>query len=168
MKEVIIEDSRLREAAAEGNDAFVKVFVDAIYEAIGGELNAETMPMLSADQVTLLAFDILHTEVMDGGFVQLIHNGYGAFIFKNPFGKAIRQWGIDELASVIKKVHRLYSKYHEDIERDCSDEEFMAMFERYPEFDDLDDQFVEGEEGFTSAVAHYVDDHLDRFCEIEP
>ena len=167
MKEVIIEDSRLREAAAEGNDAFVKVFVDAIYEAIGGELNAETMPMLSADQVTLLAFDILHTEVMDGGFVQLIHNGYGAFIFKNPFGKAIRQWGIDELASVIKKVHRLYSKYHEEIERDCTDEEFMGLFERMEEFDNFDDCFVENEEEWTARVAYYIDEHVDHFATIK-
>ena len=167
MKEVIIEDSRLREAAAEGNDAFVKVFVDAIYEAIGGEFNAETMPMLSADQVTLLAFDILHTEVMDGGFVQLIHNGYGAFIFKNPFGKAIRQWGIDELASVIKKVHRLYSKYHEEIERDCTDEEFMALFERMEEFDNFDDCFVENEEEWTARVAYYIDEHVDHFATIK-
>ena len=167
MKEVIIEDSRLREVAAEGNDAFVKVFVDAIYEAIGGELNAETMPMLSADQVTLLAFDILHTEVMDGGFVQLIHNGYGAFIFKNPFGKAIRQWGIDELASVIKKVHRLYSKYHEEIERDCTDEEFLALLERMEEFDNFDDCFVENEEEWTARVAYYIDEHVDHFATIK-
>ena len=167
MKEVIIEDSRLREAAAEGNDAFVKVFVDAIYEAIGGELNAETMPMLSADQVTLLAFDILHTEVMDGGFVQLIHNGYGAFIFKNPFGKAIRQWGIDELASVIKKVHRLYSTYHEEIERDYTEKKIKAIFERMEEFDNFDDCFVENEEEWTARVAYYIDEHVDHFATIK-
>ena len=167
MKEVIIEDSRLRAAASEGNDAFVKVFVDAINGAIGGELNADTLPQLNADQVTLLAYDILHTEVMDGGFVQLIHNGYGAFIFKNPFGKAVRQWGLDDLARVIKKVHRLYSKDHEEIERDCTDEEFMALFERMAEFDDFDDCFVENDEELTDRVAHYIDVHIDRFATIK-
>ena len=167
MKEVIIEDSRLRAAASEGNDAFVRVFVDAINDAIGGRLDADTLPQLNADQVTLLAYDILHTEVMDGGFVQLIHNGYGAFIFKNPFGKAVRQWGLDDLACVIKKVHRLYSKYHEEIERDCTDEEFMALFERMDEFDDFDDCFVENEEEWTDRVAHYIDRHIDRFATIK-
>ena len=167
MKEVIIEDSRLRAAASEGNDAFVRVFVDAINDAIGGRLDADTLPQLNADQVTLLAYDILHTEVMDGGFVQLIHNGYGAFIFKNPFGKAVRQWGLDDLARVIKKVHRLYSKYHEEIERDCTDEEFMALFERMDEFDDFDDCFVENEEEWTDRVAHYIDRHIDRFATIK-
>ena len=41
------------------------------------------------------------------------------------------------------------------------------MFERVCECDDHDRKSVEGEEGFTSAIAHYVDEHLDRFCEIE-
>ncbi len=167
MREVIIEDNRLRTAAEEGNDAFVKVFVDAIYDAIGGQLNAETLPTLGADQVTLLAYDILHTEVMDGGFVQLIHNGYGAFIFMNPFAKAIKQWGLDDLARIIKKAHRLYSKYHEEIERECTDEEFMALFERMAEFDDFDDCFVENEEEWTARVAYYIDEHINNFASIK-
>jgi hypothetical protein len=92
MKEVIVKDERLQQAAMEGMDAFVKVFTDAIREAIGGELTAETMGELNSDQITLLAWDMLHEEVMDGGFVQLIHNGLGEFIFKNPFAKAVKLW----------------------------------------------------------------------------
>ena len=84
MIEVRVKDAALQQAAGEGMDAFLKVFIDATKAAIGGELTAETMAELTADQVTLLAWDTLHEEVMDGGFVQLIHNGYGPFIFKNP------------------------------------------------------------------------------------
>ena len=70
MKEVIVKDADLQQAAMEGMDAFVNVFVKAIYDTIGGELTPETMAELNADQMTLLAWDILHQEVMDGGFVQ--------------------------------------------------------------------------------------------------
>ena len=84
MKEVVVKDSDLQKAALEGMDAFIKVFTDAIREAVGGELTAEAMSELNADQITLLTWDMLHEEVMDGGFVQLIHNGLGEFIFKNP------------------------------------------------------------------------------------
>ena len=38
MKEVIVKDADLQQAAMEGMDAFVNVFVKAIYDAIGGEL----------------------------------------------------------------------------------------------------------------------------------
>ena len=84
MIEVKIKDAVLQQAAEAGMDDFVKAFVDAIREAIGGELTAQNMAELNSDQITLLAWDILHEEMMDGGMIQLIHNGYGAFLWKNP------------------------------------------------------------------------------------
>jgi hypothetical protein len=103
---------------------------------------------------------------MDGGFVQLIHNGYGPFIFKNPFAKAVKLWGMKELSKLVYDAHTLYNKYHEQIERDCSDEEFMALFEQFPEFDDMDDLFVDQEEAWTADVAHYIDEHIDKFAKV--
>lgn len=162
-----VKDSDLRNAASAGMDEFLKVFTDAIMASVGGELTADTMAELNSDQITLLAYDILHNEVMDGGFVQLIYNGYGSFLFRNPFAKAIKGWGIDELASLVKKAGKLYFKYKNEIERECTDDEFMAMFEQYPEFDDLDDLFVENEKTWTGMVACYVDEHIERFVTVE-
>lgn len=167
MKEVIVKDADLRKAADEGMDAFLKVFIDGIYAAVGGELTAEAMAELNSDQMTLLAYSILHEEVMDGGFVQLIHNGYGGFIFLNPFAKALKLWGMRDLSKMIYEAHTLYNKYRQEIEKDCSDDEFMELFERFAEFDDMDDQFVENEEEYTAQVACYVDEHIDRFAKIE-
>ena len=168
MIQVTISDAALRQAAGEGMDAFVGAFVGAIKDAIGGELTAENMQQLNADQVTLLAWDVLHDEVMDGGFVQLIHNGYGPFIFKNPFAKAVKQlWGMRELSKLIYDAHTLYVKHHEAIERDCTEDEFMALFEQYPEFDDMDDTFVEEEETWTEQIARYIDEHIDRFATVK-
>lgn len=167
MKEVIVKDADLQQAAMEGMDAFLQVFVKATYDAIGGELTAETMQELNADQITLLAWNILHEEVMDGGFVQLIHNGYGPFIFKNPLAKALKLWDLKELSKLIYEAHTLWLKHRENIEKDCTDDEFMALFEQFPDFDDLDDLFVEHEEEWTEDIAHYVDDHLERFATIE-
>lgn len=168
MTKVTIKDEELRSAAAEGMDAFLGTIVSAIRKAIGGELTTETLGMLNSDQITLLAWDTLHEEVMDGGFVQLIHNGYGLFIFKNPLAKALKLWGLRDLSKLIYNAHTLYEKYHEVLERDYSDDEFMALFEQYPEFDDLDDEFVEQEEAWTAQIAHYVDDNLDRFVTVAP
>ena len=167
MKEVIVKDSRLQQAAEEGMDAFVGAFVDAIRTAIGGELTAETMAELNSDQITLLAWDMLHEEVMDGGFVQLIHNGLGEFFFKNPFAKALKQWGLRDLSKLIYDAHTLWLKHREVIEKECTDEEFMALFEKFPEFDALDDTFVENEEQWTDDIAHYIDDHLEKCATIK-
>ena len=175
MKEIIVKDADLRKAAENDDmDVFVALFVNAIREAIGGELSAENMSELNSDQITLLAWDILHSEVMDGGAVQLIHNGYGAFIWMNPTDKAFRNWsqtpGCDELFELYKwinKSHKFYNLNHDKIEADCDDDDFMALFEQYPEFDDFDDEFVEKEEQWTMAVAQYIDENIDSFARIE-
>ncbi len=167
MIQVTIDDSTLRQAAGEGMDAFVGTFIQAIKDAIGGELTAETLGELNSDQITLLAWDVLHEEVMDGGFVQLIHNGYGPFIFKNPFAKAVKLWGMRELSKLVYDAHTLYVKYHEQLEKDCTDDEFMALFEQFPEFDDMDDEFVEQEEAWTEQIARYIDEHIEKFATIQ-
>jgi len=166
MMTVKVKDDDLRHAAAKGMDEFVGVFVNAIHEAIGGGLTADNMGQLNADQITLLAYVALRDEMMDGGMVQLIHNGYGPFIFKNPFAKAIKMWGIKDLAKLVYNAHTLYNRHHTEIERECTDEEFMAMFEKYSDFDDIDDEFVENEERWTAQVAEYIDNNIRNFGEI--
>ena len=161
--DINIQEAALIEAASKGTDAFLKLVHDRILEAIGGELNAETLPLLNGEQTTLLAYFILREEVMDGGFVQLIHNGYGPFIFLNPFAKAMRLLGAHDFSKLIYKGRKLFEQYGDKLTADCTDEEFMALFEQYPEFDDLDDNFVEMEEEVTDIIAHYVDDNLEKF-----
>lgn len=165
MIQIKIKDADLSQAALDGMDAFVAVFVTAIRQAIGGEPTAETIQQLNADQMTLLCWDTLHQEVMDGGFIQLIHNGYGPFIFKNPFAKALnKMWHMRELSKMIYDVHTLWLENHEAIEQDCTDDEFMALYERFPQFDDYDDSFIENEEQWTEQIAHYVDEHIENFA----
>lgn len=164
---VTIKDSVLRQAAAEGMDAFLAAVVQAVKQTAGGELTAESIQQLTADQITLWGYDILHEEVMDGGFIQLIYNGYGPFFFDNPFAKAMRLWGLNEFSKVLYKAKNLYDERKDDLTRERTDEEFMALFENNEEFDELDDYFVENEEDITAAVACYVDDHLDSFVEVE-
>ena len=133
MVEVKVKGTDLEAAARQGMDEFIQVFVDAIHEAIGGQLSADNMGELNADQITLLAYVALRDEVMDGGFVQLIHNGLGGFIFHNPFGKAVRAWGLQDLYRIIQKCHGLYKQYHEQIEQDVAAHRADRRFRQLPD-----------------------------------
>lgn len=163
---ITIQDEQLRQAAQKGIDEFIKVFTDSYMKTLGGELNGENMHLLNGQQISLLAYVMLRDEVLDGGFIQLIHNGYGPFIFDNPFAKAMRIMGAHDFSKLVYKGKKLYDKYKNELTKDCSDEEFMALFERYPEFDDLDDNFIEMEEEVTNILAHYVDEHIEEFAVI--
>ena len=161
-----IKDMALRQAAAEGMDAFIQVFTDAYMQKIGGELTAETMPLLTGEQHSLLAYQIFRDELMDGGFCQLIQNGYGAYIFVNPFAKVMRLWGLGELSKLVYAAKKVYDEHRIDLERERTDEEFMAMYEDYEVFDDLEDEFLEKEELFTTLVASFVDEHMELFATV--
>lgn len=176
MKPTLTEQSLIA-AAQKSPDALFDLVADTLFDSIHGELNAESMQTLNSQQITLLAYKILRDEVMDGGFVELIHNGYGPFIFLNPFAKAMRLWGQDveadtgtailhDFSRLVYKGRKLFERYGDELTRPCTDEEFMALFEQYPDFDDLDDEFVETEEAITSTIAFYIDAHLDDFVDI--
>lgn len=162
-----INDKDLATAANEGMDQFLTTIINAFKQQVGEEeLNAQAMQQLTADQITLWGYMILRDELMDGGFVQLIYNGYGPFFFDNPFAKAMRLWGLHDFSKLLYKAKKVYDEHKVDLTKERSDEDFMALFEQYPEFDDLDDEFVEEEEDITSAVAYYVDEHMTDFVEI--
>ena len=163
---VEITDDVLRKGASDGMDAFIKVFTDKYKEIIGGELTADSMPLLTGEQHSLLAYQLLRDELMEGGFCQLIQNGYGGYIFANPFAKVMRLWGVGELSKLIYKAKEIYDAHREDLERERTDDEFMAMYEQYEIFDELEEEFLEKEEEITSLIAAYVDDHLELFAKI--
>ena len=159
-----VTDEALRQAADGGMDAFIQVFTNAYKKVINGELTAETMPLLTGEQHSLLAYQIFRDEVMEGGFCQLIQNGYGGYIFDNPFAKVMRLWGAGDLSKLVYAAKKIYDEHRADLECERTDDEFMAMYEQYEAFDELEEAFLGKEEEYTAAVAGYVDEHLDLFA----
>ncbi|MBP5360298.1 MAG: DMP19 family protein [Bacteroidaceae bacterium] len=124
-----------------------------LWQRLGGELNAQTMARLSADETTLLAYSILREELLEGGFVQLIQNGYGPFIFLNPFAKVMRLWGLKDFSKWLYDARAVYEQTRAVLEQPTeSDDAFMALYEQHPEWDPYDDWFVEAESELTCRV----------------
>jgi len=161
-----IKDSELAAAAEKGMDEFLQAFIYAYLKEIGGELSAKSMPLLNGNQHTLLAWHFFTTEMRDGGFVQLIQNGYGGYIFGNPFAKAIRQFGAVELSKLIYKAKEIYDPNKAALERETTDEEFNALYVDFEVFDELEERYFDIEEEQTSLIAAYVDNHITDFAEI--
>ena len=167
METIKISDEALRNGAEQGMDEFLQVFIDKYLEVTGGVINAETMPLLNGHQHTLLGYHFLREELNVGGFVQLIQNGYGPYIFENPFAKAMRLFGLKEFSKLIYAAKKIYDENKADLEKERTDDEFMAMYEQYEAFDDLEEEFMEMEEFVTAKLAEYVDENIELFGEIE-
>jgi hypothetical protein len=161
-----IKDSDLAQAAEQGMDEFLQVFIDAYLEAIDGKLSAENMSKLNGSQHSLLAWHFFSTEMREGGFVQLIQNGYGAYIFDNPFAKAMKQFGAVELGKLIYKAKDIYDPNKKELERETTEEEFNAMYVDFEVFDEMEEMYFDMEEQQTALIAAYVDEHIEDFAEI--
>ena len=163
-----VKESTLRTAAGEGMDEFLNVLTDAYLEVVGGQLTAEAMPLLNGDQHTLLAYRFFTDEMREGGFVQLIQNGYGGYIFGNPFAKALRLYGARDMSKLVYKAREIYNAHREELERETTEEEFNALYVDFEAFDDLEEEYFDIEEEQTALIAAYVDEHIHDFVEVEP
>jgi len=159
-----IRETTIIEAAERGPDEFLKVFTDAYLEALGGDITAENMDLLNGYQHTLLALRFFSEEVNEGGFVQLIQNGYGGYIFDNPVAKALKLMGATGLSKILYKAKEIYDAHREELERETTDEEFAAMYVDFEQFDELEEKFFYIEEEEIQLIAQYVDEHLEDFA----
>ena len=118
------------------------------------------------DKLQPRVIEAFRDEVTEGGFCQLIQNGYGAYIFGNPFARVMRLWGAESFSKLVYRAKKIYDANREDLERERTDEEFMAMYEQYEAFDELEEEFGEMEEEVTETLARYVDGHPELFATI--
>jgi len=161
-----IKETDLITASKKGIDEFLQVFTDAYLQAIDGELCEKTMPLLTGNQHALLSHRFFSEEIREGGFVQLIQNGYGAYIFQNPFAKAMRLFGAKDLSKLIYKAKEIYDANKTALERETTEAEFTALYVDFEIFDELEEQYFEIEEEQTAIIASYVDEHIGDFAEV--
>ena len=161
-----IEESKIVEAAEKGMDEFLKIFTDAYLEALGGDINNDNINMLNGYQHTLLALRFFIEEINEGGFVQLIQNGYGGYVLDNPTAKSLKQIGAKGFSKILYKAKDIYEKHRTELERETNEEEFMAMYVEFEQFDELEEKFFYIEEEETLIVAQYVDDNISDFAQV--
>lgn len=59
----------------------------------------------------LVRLSFFREEVLEGGFIQLIQNGYGPYIFDNPFAKAMRLFGAKDFGKLIYEAKKIYDAH---------------------------------------------------------
>lgn len=120
----------------------------------------------TTEQNMLLGFEAWDGQVSNGGIIQLIENGYGAFIFETPVGELLRTWGLVHTASIIDRARPLYSTNKAELEREKTLQEFALMYQQHPEFEPLDNEYYAICDAERERVATYVAAHVDSFVAI--
>ena len=133
---------------------FLNMETDAILARIGGELTESNMDRLTLNEHCLLAYRYLRDEVMEGGFIQMIQNGYGPYVLLGPFPMLLKkQWGMKPFGQFLFNVSREYKAHRSELEADKSDEEFMAQYEQFEILNDYGDDYLDDyEENVTPQI----------------
>jgi hypothetical protein len=143
---------------------FLFIFTNKYFEIMGQDPGREIMKDFNASQHTLLAYNYLYGEVMNGGFIQLIQNGYGGYIFDNPFSEIIKTWGAEKIAGIVEEAKVIYNKYKKELEKETSLEEFSKMYSKIKDFEALESQFYDIADKETENIKKYVEENLNEFC----
>ncbi|MDQ1087912.1 DMP19 family protein [Siphonobacter sp. SORGH_AS_1065] len=143
---------------------FLFLFIEPYIEILSSDPSGKIVEEFSAEQHTLLAFNDLYGQVTNGGFLQLIQNGYGSYIFENPFSEYIRSWGASEMATIVDEAKVIYEKNKEDLEKETTIEEFSDMYKKYDVFEPLDDKFYEVMDDEIDIIKAFVENNLSNFA----
>src|SRR5574344_133446 len=148
--------------------SFIRWVTDAYLQSIGGSLTESNMEELSSEQHAFLCYRYVMDEVMEGGFIQLIVNGYAPYVLEGPFpyvGK--REWGtaasgtdaklLKDFSKLIYEVKKEFHKHQQELLADMSEEEFMALYEQLEHLNELGDDFLDDyQEKLTPIVAQLI------------
>lgn len=165
---------------------FIQWVTDGYLAAVGGALTAENMEMLSAEQHSVLCYRYVLDEVMEGGFIQLILNGYAPYVLEGPFPMVVKkEWGtslgqssqehssgsvegqekvMKDFSKLLYEVKKEYHRHQDELSQDLSDEDFMALYEQLEELNELGDDFLdEHQEEVTPAVAKMIVENMEKY-----
>lgn len=142
----------------------LNALTDQLIARIGGQLTNDNMNLLSLNEHCLLAYRYLRDEVMDGGFIQLIQNGYGPYVLLGPFPMLMKkEWGQKQFGQFLFDVAREYKAHRAELEADKSDEDFMAQYEQFEALNDYGDDYLdEYEETVTPAIVEHYQSLTDK------
>ena len=149
------------------NDAWelIYLFGKKYYEII--EKNDEKITeQFSEYQHTLMAYKYFDSEVCNGGFIQLIQNGYGDYIFNSSFSENLKSWGAEKASEIVEKAKIIYKKYRKELEEEKSNEKFSELYKKITEFEPLEDEYYKINDDETEKVKSYIETHLNNFAKI--
>lgn len=123
------------------------------FEAIANPLHEELyrrqtfdfMDELPAIQQLILSFDYIQNQAGQGGFIQLIQNGYISLLVTAI--EAFQALNIaPDMVQLLDNVLKIYVLNREALDKETSVEEFSKLYDEFKEFEPIDQQFTETKE----------------------
>lgn len=123
----------------------------------------EKLNTLTIFQHAIQALLVLDEQVKAGGYIQLIQNGFGDYIFNNPWIEVFTYMKANDLVKNMLAAKEIYSQHRQELEKEATLEAFTKMYESYPQLDDLQTDYLHQREATLSLIKKYVQDYPEYF-----
>lgn len=114
----------------------------------------------------MLAYNYLYGQVTNGGFIQLIQNGYGSYIFESPYIDTLHSRWLEKMAKLLQQAQIIYRDKKDILEEEKDIEWFSQLYEDITDFEPLDDEFYEIMDEETTILKEYIHNNLCSFVQL--
>ena len=114
---------------------------EPLHEALYQRQDFNLLDELPTAQRLVLAFDYVQTQVVQGGFIQLIQNGYVSLLV--TVIEALQELQIaGEMVPVLDDVLKIFVLNREILAKETSVEEFSKLYAEFKEFEPIEQRFL--------------------------
>lgn len=151
--------------AAKDLTKLYEILVEPLHEELYKRQDFAFFDDLSVGQQLLLSYDYIRMQVMQGGFIQLIQNGYIPLLVDMP--EWLQTIGDDTMAKVIDDALKVYVLNREMLDKKTSVEEFAQLYDELQEFEYIDARFREDDPAAVQRMMEYAAENIGEFVKVE-
>lgn len=135
-----LDATQWEELSASGDDeAFFDFLVAPLTEELYRRGDFDFMDELSGMQQLLLSYEYLLNQIRQGGFIQLLVNGYAGLLPDMPHW--LTQIGASAMGQLLDDVLKMYVLNIDRFPTNMSNEAFAALYTELTGFESLDRRF---------------------------
>lgn len=142
-------------------DELYDLLVQPLHEELYRRKTFDFLDELSAGQQLLLTYDYLRTQVMQGGFIQFIQNGYVGLL--PAMVDQLYLIEADDMAQVLDDVLKVFVLNSETLSKVSTVQEFAQLYDEFKEFEGLDERFMTLNVQTMKLMLKYASAHLSQF-----
>lgn len=151
--------------SAGDNDILYDVFTAPLHEELYVRNSFDFLDELSPGQRLLLTFDYVQMQVGQGGFIQLIQNGYVGLL--PELVVQFEALGCKEMSETLDKALQVYVLNRQRLDTPTTVEEFAKLYTEFQEFAPLDEAFLIHNPPAVDQILKYALANLQEFVKTE-
>jgi len=156
-----VKKDDLENAKLDGD--YIGLLIDRYVELWDAEPD-NVLVNFSDDQLSLFMYGNMYNQVQNGGFLQLLFNGYGPYVFGSPLAGALKAWGAASTAHLLESIEERCFEVVTELKDQPILEELSELYAKYPEFTGYDSRF-NNNDGL-KAVRAFVEANLADFITV--